>query len=605
MSETPYRLTSLTLLLLAVALMVLAAEVFSAPITIVASKWGPAQTQSSGMTNGITSENTTLWQAATVQGVENGIPARTSHVTNVVTHYGVDNAGSAKASALINLAITECPSNGVVYLPAGRYLIDTTNIIGKSDVTLRGAGTNTILVATNVNPVIHFYWDTTPTYNYVYQGNAVTAGLEKGSTNITVTWGQTMANQSDYPIRPGFPIMIARYNSSNQFENPLVTGSSGTITNGSTFGILYRSIHRCISTNATGVTFWPPLAGSMAADRTDLPARVVGHPGPRRAKFGVEDLAIEMNVLSAARGIFFDGTDQCWITGVDVYRRNGVPLNYPLDIENSGNFEVRQVAVNTDQDNAGTSSAGLLVNTASFGLVEKAMIIKIYPCIEVQNGVGNIFAYTFTWNTNDYGLYELDCNHGAHSAFNLWEGNIAGRFISDGYHGSGSHDTLYRNWFHGLYTVAGGPTNLGLGYAINLKRWSRSYAIAGNVIGFPAPYTNSYPGFSYGEPFSGVNNGTNAPPWPDFGTGTATTAGWNEFDTNVLATTTLRGNFYFFTNAIPAAESLGGATLSNSLYRSSVPSSLAVRIVDPTSPTAVNFTNNAAGFRYLHGFWPN
>src|SRR5262249_5694827 len=69
-------------------------------------------------------------------------------------------------------------------------------------------------------------------------------------------------------------------------------------------------------------------------------------------------------------------------------------------------------------------------------------------------------------------------NHGSNNAFNLLEGNLAGGVMSDGYFGSTSHDTLFRNWLTATHPTA--VNNLA---AVKLKHFSDYFNVVGNVLG--------------------------------------------------------------------------------------------------------------------------
>ena len=105
----------------------------------------------------------------------------------------------------------------------------------------------------------------------------------------------------------------------------------------------------------------------------------------------------------------------------------------------------------------------------------------------------------------------IDSNHGPHCSFNLYEGNVAQRFQCDGYHGSASHDTALRNWFHGT-----SPKVAQFWICVNLNRFTRCYNIVGNVLGAEGHtwlYENEETGFGYDKHyiyslgFPGMGNG--------------------------------------------------------------------------------------------------
>ncbi len=78
--------------------------------------------------------------------------------------------------------------------------------------------------------------------------------------------------------------------------------------------------------------------------------------------------------------------------------------------------------------------------------------------MEINGGSsGNVFLYNamidnysdFVGDPGHVQEYAFDGNHAPHNCMNLWEGNYGADFINDGYHGSGSHFTIFRNRFHG------------------------------------------------------------------------------------------------------------------------------------------------------------
>ena len=159
-------------------------------------------------------------------------------------------------------------------------------------------------------------------------------------------------------------------------------------------------------------------------------------------------------------------------------------------------------------------------------------------------------------------------------------------------HGGASHDTAFRNWFHGSST----RTNQ-YWICVNLNRFTRCYSIVGNVLGrsgFTWLYEVEPVGFSYDKHFlyslgypnmgNGWSNGKVAQPskgkfWADWTEYLASKRGegpgpngFQELDLDVKATTLLRGNCTYKDNGVPKSESLDGATLPKSLYLKNKPS---------------------------------
>ena len=73
-----------------------------------------------------------------------------------------------------------------------------------------------------------------------------------------------------------------------------------------------------------------------------------------------------------------------------------------------------------------------------------------------------------TLTHSDPGFWELSFNHNPHNMLNLAEGNVLDYYKDDGYFGSSSHNTLFRNR---------------ITHDLELKHFSNYYNIVGNVLG--------------------------------------------------------------------------------------------------------------------------
>jgi hypothetical protein len=223
-------------------------------------------------------------------------------------------------------------------------------------------------------------------------------------------------------------------------------------------------------------------------------------------------------------------------------------------------------------------------------LIEDNVLVDQFPHVEVNGTCGSVFAYNFCYDSAVFVGHDsmlgcsIDTNHGPHSSFNLYEGNVAQRFQSDGYHGSSSHDTAFRNWFH-----ATSEKTSEFWICVNLNRFTRDYSIVGNVLGEKAyawQYEVEPVGFAYDRHYiyslgypnmgNGWANGKTAQlskgkPWEDWdkvraGQPHPGPNGYQELDLDVKATTLLKGNYNYRDRGVPVGESLGGAMLPKSLY---------------------------------------
>ncbi len=119
-------------------------------------------------------------------------------------------------------------------------------------------------------------------------------------------------------------------------------------------------------------------------------------------------------------------------------------------------------------------------------MIEDNILYQQCPGIECDAGcTGNAFLYNFAYESewmpgtsSQEQEYDFDANHAPHGCMNLYEGNYGANWMNDGYHGSGSHMTVFRNRFHGANPIS--KTN---SVCIMLNRWSLYNNIVGNVLG--------------------------------------------------------------------------------------------------------------------------
>ena len=218
---------------------------------------------------------------------------------------------------------------------------------------------------------------------------------------------------------------------------------------------------------------------------------------------------------------------------------------------------------------------------------------------------GNVVAYNYCTNLETGATVTLGAigdNHGPQQAMNLYEGNVAQAFHSDGYYGSAQQGTLFRNWWTGQWGQV--PLMPGEYYTcpivLDLAHWSYGYNIVGNVLGsptnappncFPGPgeliettSQNSYGGniepiFRFGYPNMGGNEfydvqSTNSVGGGHYGSGYDPSA----YDLNVWPRTFVEGNYDFAYNAVIWTNSMSARpagmspqTLPASLYLAGEP----------------------------------
>ncbi len=515
------------------------------------------------------------WTPGVTVGVPGGIPADRTNLLDVTkAPYNADNTGAADAQPAIMKAIADAKDNDVVYLPAGTYRIEKAITIagGKSRITLRGAGPDKTIVmgyhpsgsAIGITPADGGDW--------WYPNRLkldITGSPKKGDTVLTV--GDTKPLDAYARGGIGEPCQISL---KNDRKLPVVAPAN--------FDYLRRQVSRVVAKTATTVTISPGLL-------FDLPAELapVLRPVGRYAELvGIEDLAVDGANSKTPHGLVGIGQSYaCWVKNVVV--RNAP--NYHVSVDGCVQCEVRGCTMAKRKSALGPNGGGLLVGVTSFCLFEDNAIAETFPHVEVNGSSGNVVAYNFCDDSGIQGDLlgcTINSNHGAHSCFNLYEGNFAPKFQSDGYHGSASHDTAFRNWFHGTSTKTEQ-----FWICVNLNRLTRCYSIVGNVLGRKGDnwlYDNAENGFGYDQHFiyvfgmpnmgNGGFSGEKVQPskgtwWADWekllaaerGKGPGP-GGFQEIDLDVKATALLKGNYNYKDNGVPESESLGGAALPKSLY---------------------------------------
>ncbi len=522
------------------------------------------------------------WQAGVNVGVPGGIPTSRTTVINVTSApYNADNTGSTDASSAINSAIGAAGPGTIVYLPAGTYrILYGLSLRNRSDITLRGAGpAQTILdVQVFYGAAIFAGADTQWPDNYNTGGAAITAGLVQGTTTITVS------DPSLFVVGD-----IAILTESNDPTLPVVDVNAHNRSRG--------QLSRVTAKNGSNLTLFPALHWTLGSGRSPK-----AHPLLAKvANVGIEDLTVNLTNTTSPFGICLQQADRCWIKNANI---NG-QSNYGIYMLYAFESEVRHCDIR-NRKTGGTNGAGILMERSTSTLMEDNILVGVFPHMEVNfMSTGNVFAYNFCEDSSVYGMVgcSIDSNHGPHNSFNLYEGNIAPNIQCDGYFGSTSDDTVFRNWFHGTSPTADNRQ------PVLLQRFTRNYSLVGNILGKTG---QSYPGiYSFGLPNMGNSGSTGTAQlsqgdfWADWG-GDPGASGFQELDLDVQATTILKANYNTVAGGIPANESLGSDTLPVSLYRSSKPvwfGSLTWPAFNPFSPNQ-NIQAIPAGYRYVNGSDP-
>jgi len=369
-------------------------------------------------------------------GVTGGIPTRTT-LRNCVTSDGARAEGSNTASQ-INNCISNAPTGGVAYLPAGNYLV-TSPIYLQSNKTLRGAGMNATIIRGNANLngiIIAYggYTDCTGGAGAI----SITSGYVKGSTQITLASAFTISagdflylselNDSSIPVKPDGGNGIWRggcYGSGgsrNRTQIVKVTGKSGNT-----------------------LTVSPPLYFTFSSANNPTATKT-----PAYMQYaGVEDLTVKIGTgTGTVANISFQGVANSWIKNVKVETcgRRCIAFN----IDNYRN-ELRDSYITgcVDRENSDTCY-GTEIMSSSAILIENNIYDNTADGPVLVSASGNVIGYNYFYGvhrTNNLTTWFWNDNwtHGSHCSYNLWEGNHMSGLSWDIYWGSNSHNTAFRN----------------------------------------------------------------------------------------------------------------------------------------------------------------
>jgi hypothetical protein len=480
----------------------------------------------------IQSSNRVDWTEGVTVGVQGGIPWRTT----IFTNFYVTNT-----SAEINAGIAACPSNQVVMLnQEGVFNVSAGLTIDKDGVSLRGLGSNTILYGTiQAGPSI-----SGNSYEF-----SITNGGAKGTTNLVLN---SLTDQFGSALAPGDALYVSAdfFSTNSQFQYISLGG----------FNKILKQMVVIHSINSSTVSISAPLIWDFTNNPTLTTVNLPGIPVARpRRMIGLENLTLTItnagSVLPAGRTLSMTMLQNSWVTNCNILYGN----NYNFYFQYNVNCTVIHNQMRYSLGEGSNHAGWLLANDTGCLFVDNIIADGLTPAIEFNDGfVGNAIVANFETNN----ILSIDC-HNSHPAMNLWEANVFAFFVMDGYFGSASHQTLFRN--RSLGTIA-------------FKRFNTFMQVVGNVLGSPAydfDYTaaevSGYPVygiFELGFPnigntsFEGISPPT-AWNWP----GTNFTITDNVRTTNYLngaisftntqgPTNILYGNF---TNNTPSMEIWGNA----------------------------------------------
>lgn len=386
--------------------------------------------------------------------------------------YNADNTGVADCRDALQAAINAVSGVTVIYFPAGVYRFATGGIGNgtggsqKSNFTIRGAGVGLTTWNLELSGAL-FTW--TQPGSIDTDAQTVTGTKTKGTTAITVS------DASAYSAG-----MFVGLSFENEVDNARIQAGAAPVWSSSGYPFSRRMFARVTSVSAGTINIDPPLI----ADATNLELVIQRYALNWRSEgIGVEDMTVNFDSPDHTWAFNVSTAAYCWFYRVHFTGWELNTFNYsPIKLSEVYRCEIRKCRF--DATDSGASSDGAIETiSVTSCLIEDNIFTGDFDThiYESGNSANNVISYNFS----DRGTF-TDF-HNTHPSLNLVEGNAGYTHHSDGYHGSSSHNTIYRNWLRG-------------GAGVILNRFKRNYVIAGNHLGDDGVTSG---GISWGNPNMG------------------------------------------------------------------------------------------------------
>jgi pectate lyase-like protein len=501
----------------------------------------------------IPENRTAPWQGNV--GVPGGIPNRTTIYKNIVTDLGADPTGVNDCAAIIQNAIANCPAGQVVYMPAGTFRLDSrVYLANKQNFTLRGAGAGMTIIKPYGSYSAAFLFGSQQ-YPPPSTNVPITAGATRGSNTITVS--DTTAFVIDQPMSIAPAHLPVWAHNLGGFPDSLQT---------------LRITFKVRSKTSTTVTFDPPCPfdfSGMNPQARPFKGPIDGYNFIQGV--GVENLTVDLSSSTIAWAIEYEQAWGCWVKNVEVKSAYSRQMRFGTLLRS----EIRQCYTH-DVQGSGPNHEGIdFDGDCCWNLVEDNICnfggaAPIHFGDSTGANACNVVGYNYVVNTDPI-YWDITFSHAPHDMLNLAEGNVIIKFMDDGYFGSSSHNTLFRNRIK---------------HYVELKHFCNYYNIVGNVLGTTGfsdvnetdvvNYNNN-PIYGLGFPNSGNHNysgtfGPTTPPNYSRLPNKLTDPDNQKLDRNVKATILRHGNFDYVNNSTVWDSSISDHTIPDSLYLKGKPS---------------------------------
>lgn len=559
--------------------------------------------------SGILDPSRAIDWSSTHPGVVGGIPTRGTVCITLTS--------SATTSA-INSAISGCTAGQVVMLGAGTYTLSGGFKIGKSSITVRGAGPlQTILNFTGSDSCGGLSSDTCiQNSNPLYDGAAATqpggtnaaawtAGYSAGTTSITLT------SVGSSPPQINDLIILDQANDTSDNSGLIICDVSTTCSaNGQGGGRVVGGVSRSQTqvVKVTGIsgstyTISPGLYGSnWRSGQT---------PGAWWSNSPVHDVGIENMTVNGDAGSTatistnFYNCLNCWMKNVRSIKST---TRSQVLIIQSAHVEIRD-SYFFATTGGGVTTYVIEPDECADYLVENNIFHQIgAPTVPDGGAAGGVVSYNYNFAGivfNSSTVMPFAYAGHAPTEFELYEGNLFPGITSDTAHGGSPLITIFRNQLLGNQPSPNARTQQT--WAIAPQFGARIWNVIGNVLGTSGYHTayETYP------PSNGASCNFNVYflGWPSVGCNNVDTPG---NDTVVRSTMMRWGNYdtvnaavrWDSTESSPGAVSFvsanstpGSHTLPSSFYLSSKPTFFGSNTWPPIGPD-ITGGSGPAGLAY-------
>jgi hypothetical protein len=360
-----------------------------------------------------------------IAGFEGTVP-NFAQVLDITTYGAIPNDTLNDYAAVDSAIQSLNGSSGVIYFPAGRYIINNT-IVLQDSLILRGAGADS----------------TTLLFNF--GGNA--------ANSFHIGNGLT---EPFYPISSGYlkGSKLLKVSNANTFlaagDNLEIREENGTWDIQPVNWAEFAVGHLAQVDSVRGDTLWMNEALRIDFDSTLHPEIRKVTP---RTMCGFECFKLvreDENTNGINYGFDFANATNCWIQGVESERS----ICAHVAIDRSSHISIKGCYFHDAHLYDGTSTRGygvVILSHATSNLIEDNLFKHLRHSMMAKQGAnGNVFAYNYSREPNrsepipDYAA-DL-CLHGHFPFSNLFEGNIAQNLQIDMVWGpAGPYNTFFRN----------------------------------------------------------------------------------------------------------------------------------------------------------------